>query len=106
MANWAARRADQIRARADRQTQALCDQIYARYVVPFCDRTGLHFSSGMGSWSFHHRDGRSMDEGSRDEGMPKMPKRLLSYLIVEDPTSRNDLGSIMGSYTPLTYKGR
>lgn len=69
----------------------------ARYVVPYCDRTGAKFSAGMGSYGFHGKNGEQMG-GSWDidvnEGRTP-PARVYNACEVRDHIKGQSLGSLM-----------
>lgn len=97
---WASARAERIRVQAEKQVHALAEEIRARYVVPFCDRTGMNFSAGMGSWSFHDQKGRSIGTTYADWGLKPLPKRLRAALEIDAPGFNQDIGSLIPSYFP------
>lgn len=94
------RQLDRLARQFEREADKLIAEARQKYVIPFCDRTGLRFTAGMGSWSFDngHGDYKNLPE--------ELPKRLGDVLSAEYPLNRcNDVGSLMESYTPKNYKG-
>lgn len=85
-------------------TAQLIDAIRSKYVIPYCERTGMRFRAGNGSWSFDNGKGKYMGEWR--DASEDLPKRMYELLVTEVAVSRNDLGSLMADYTPTTYKER
>jgi hypothetical protein len=102
------------------QVEALAMQVREQYVIPFCDKHGLRFVAGMGSWCFwdskgtylfeameHIGDDWSTDERglgylhSGEETKRYRCKRML-HLLATPPDGFNGspLGSLMDDYTP------
>lgn len=96
---------DAIAEQAGKQADALITQVRRELLIPYCDRTGLRFTAGMGSWSF---DKKGITYGSWDADFPppRVPKRLYEFLQSGYPTNPhyNDCGSMMLDYTPLSWK--
>lgn len=96
------RRLDAIRREADKAIGQLVKELRAAYVVPYCDRYGVRFRSGMGTWAFfddcafmlRDTDGRGDGEGR------KLPRRLCDVLNLETPVDCVSLGALMDDYTP------
>jgi hypothetical protein len=104
MHTWIDKAADKIEARADDACSALAERVREKYVIPFCDRHHLKFTSGMGGWDF--------DEGARDTGYygyygkwqpERLPTRLREALCTSIRNGRQSLGSFMRDYTAPTY---
>lgn len=100
---------DRIRADADKRTEAVIASARLALLVPYCERTGMRFTAGMGTWSFDYWDryGTHQFISDWDELKTKrIPRGLYNFLCELDVTSRNDLGAVMEDYTPSTYKAR
>ncbi len=96
----------QIVARIDRadaaywkEIEAIADVVRNKYVIPYCDRTGLRFT-GMGSWSF---DGKGKHIGDWDS-KGQLPQRLDNLLHTGTVNTRTDLAMMMEDYTPKGWK--
>jgi hypothetical protein len=63
------RQLDRIAAAAFRAECKAIAAARAKYVVPFCDRTGYSLCAGMGGWSFHKGD-KSISGWGRGEPTP------------------------------------
>lgn len=98
---------DAIRARTDAETDKVIDAVRADLLIPFCERTGLRFTSGMGSWSFDKRDRYGVRQyyGAGDAIPGRIPRMLIDFLGELSVVCNNDLGSLMQGYTPSTYGG-
>lgn len=96
---------EQIQADAIRKQDNLIAAVRAELLVPYCNRAGLRFTAGMGSWSFDkpNRYG-STDWFSYNEPPPRIPKTLLAFLRQHAIDCNNDLGSLMQDYTPPNYR--
>lgn len=73
-----------------REVERVATALRAKYVVPYCNKTGRRFCAGMGSWSLG-------DAGSWDAR--GLPIRVGEALDVRDIRGQ-DLGSQMGDYKP------
>lgn len=74
---------------------AAADDIRTRIVIPYCERTGMRFKAGMGSWSFDHpTKGYQFNEDA-----PKYVREPLG----DELLSRQDIGSVILDYTPKGY---
>jgi len=106
--------------------QVIADEVREKYLVPFCDKHGLRFVSGMGRWFFIDKDGTHLDEAEEDidpasnfgstsyrplgylhSGMETRRyhcKRLLGLLhLVPDGSRNSDIGDWIGDYTPAGH---
>lgn len=90
---------DRLARQYDREVDEALKRARIKYIVPFCDKHGLRFNSGMGSWSFHDSEGRY----DGDYGCVKIPKRVREVLEC-DLVYRQDAGSMMTEYTTKTYR--
>lgn len=82
----------------DKAFYALAKRVRDEHVVPFCNRTGLRFKSGMGGWTFYR--------GPDDWPERKPPKRLDAMLSEGHIDGYQALGSMMDDYTPPNYRGK
>lgn len=97
------RQLETIRLAAERQEEALIESIRTDLLVPFCDRVGAKFTSGMGTWMF--RRGKSTQHSFEHDGpFWGMSRMLYTLLHAESAYCNNDLGSMMEDYTPASYK--
>lgn len=87
---------DQRAAVYDKDVALLINAAHAKHVVPYCDKKGYTFLSGMGGFSFHDSKGRYVDED-------KLPKRLLVVLNADLLYGNNDAGALMPNYRPKNY---
>ena len=95
------RKFDQLARALEREADKAMAEARTKYVIPFCDRTGMRFIAGMGSWSFDKPGCESIGSWNSED----LPKRLRDVLTVEYPIGRCDAGSLMADYTPKNYKG-
>ena len=94
-----------ISAEAEMKADGLIALVREKLLIPYCDRTGLRFTSGMGSWSFDKK-GVTYGDWDADFPPPKIPKTLYDFLTsgyVTNP-QYNDCGSMMLDYTPANWK--
>jgi phosphorylcholine metabolism protein LicD len=96
--------------RALEAEDAYCDAMYNlandirnEVIVPFCDKHGLSFRSGMGTWIL---EGHGKVYASWDEDVHRfMPKKLYEALTIPwHLGARQDLGALIQDYTPANYK--
>lgn len=86
----------------------LAESIRQDLVIPFCERTGMRFCAGMGSWDFNGK-GKSFagwQERAELRARHRLGARLYDALTIEwgVGSGRQDVGSLIASYTPTTYK--
>lgn len=94
-----------IAERVDREQDALIAAVRNDLLVPFCNRTGMRFTAGMGSWSFDKLDRYGFRQYLHfGDPIPGIPKTLSDFLHKDALLSRNDLGSLMQDYTPPNYR--
>lgn len=98
---------DKINRERDAALERLAAVVMEQHVKPFCDRLGVKFCSGMGSWNFEgyeteptpRRSARAMS----DFDSADLPKTLADLLHL--PIDHfNDLAALMDDYTPTSYK--
>lgn len=101
------KRHEELRDRWTTQENALIDAIQHDLLIPFCNRTGLRFTAGMGTWSFDkpNRWNTGKDWYGSDHKPPGISKTLYDLLREGSACRLNDLGSLMQDYTPPNYKG-
>lgn len=96
---------DAISDEAQKKADALIAHVRETLLIPYCNRTGLRFTAGMGSWSF---DKKGVTYGDWDEDFPppKISKTLYDFLKSGYPTNSNynDCGSMMLDYAPPNWK--
>jgi hypothetical protein len=85
-----------ILAAAERAEEKVIAEARAKYVVPFCDRTGYSLSAGMGSWSFHKGDRTISSFDAEDQ----LPARVYAVMTAATINRSQDAGSLMACYTP------
>lgn len=89
----------------ERRVDQIAAEVRAKYVVPFCDKHGLRFRSGMGGYVFDSqgqktRDGFDVKYGDGAVfGGRDLPKRLKRVLETDVFHRRQCLGSFMQDYT-------
>lgn len=86
-------------------TDFLLEAARAEYLIPFCDKHGLKFCPGNGTWAFLLNG--KLYAGSQmwsNTSLDKIPKPLLAVLECEIPPTRNHAGSLMREYTSPTYQ--
>lgn len=84
-------------AQLEKLTDKVCDDVRREHLIPFCDKKGVKFVSGMGSWAFY--DSRGEVLWNR-----QIPKRLLHLLEASTYSYHNSLGSFINDYTPKGFK--
>lgn len=97
------KRIEAARAEADKVMQAVIDQVRIDLLIPYCNRTKLRFTAGMGSWSFDKANLWKTEQvywGRCDKLPGRIPSTLYDFLHEDAVTSQNDLGSLMEDYTP------
>lgn len=94
------RELDKIAAVAERAEAVAIEAARAKYVVPFCDRTGYRLSAGMGSWSFHRDTGPEWLRQLGHDDKVSIPARVYAVMTAAVINRYNDAGSLMEDYTP------
>jgi hypothetical protein len=107
---------ERIREAAETAQDVVIAKVRVELLIPFCERTGLRFTAGNGTWSFDKRDkyGVQQHYGTDDVDLYrkrgplltafKMPLTLAQFLQENHVGSLNDLGSLMEDYTPANWK--
>lgn len=85
-----------------KEINSLAEQIRQKYVIPFCNKKNLRFTSGMGSFSFHKTNGDIVDV----EWHGGLPKKLNDMLCESVMFGRQDIGSFMYDYESPGYTER
>lgn len=101
------RRIEAIRDKADKDQDAVIADVRRDLLIPYCNRTKLRFTAGMGSWSLdkpgpYGNDQTYLHYGGEFPG--RMPKALNAFLHERSTFSNNDLGSLMLDYTPPGWR--
>lgn len=96
---------DELYHRTRCEEERIVAQVRQELLIPYCNRTGLRFRGGSGSWSFDKwcRDGWRRVY-SMYETPPRIPKALLWFMRTESILYRTDLGEGMENYTPPGWK--
>jgi hypothetical protein len=83
----------------DRAVTRAARRLTRDHVRPFCDKHGLDFVAGMGSWSFHREGDHDAQINHNDSygNMPTLPKRLEALLSIEVYGGQS-LGSVAPDY--------
>ncbi len=97
---------DRLQASIRAQEDTIIAQVRAKYVIPYCDRYGLRFTAGMGSWSFDNGKTGYYEIHIGGWSNPhELPKRIWDCLNRSLPSNPGqDLGSVMEDYTPKNYR--
>lgn len=101
------KRCDAIHAEID----IIAEEIFEKYIKPFCDKYGYAFDSGMGSWSVYSR-GKDLDEAAlprwfRDllnwdvDGLIRVPIAAWTHYDYESPTYDNCRGNAKDVQLPF-----
>lgn len=83
------------------EVDRLAEVVRQAYIIPFCNKHGVKFVSGMGGWSFHGRKANGKAWANYDNA--GLPKRMASALARDLLNRANDLGSMTRDYTPPNY---
>lgn len=83
------------------EVDRLTEIVRQAHIIPFCNKHGVKFVSGMGGWSFHGRKANGKAWANYDNA--DLPKRMASALLQELLNRANDLGSMTRDYTPPNY---
>jgi len=95
---------DAAEAAYSKALDSIADQFRKEYIIPFCDRYGLKFQAGNGSWSFR-REGKSIGAwGYTDEGMPKLWPMFKKVNEIRLINSNDCILYRCAAYTPHNYK--
>lgn len=96
---------DKIEHRAAAEVDKVIEQARLDLIIPYCNRYGMRFTAGMGSWSFDKK-GQYLGDWLDRADFPRMSNALWEFLRAPYPFNRmNDLGSMTPDYTPLNWKG-
>jgi len=93
---------DVIASDCEQRVTVLLDSIRRELVIPFCERKGMKFSAGMGSWDFHTKDHRKVMSPIERNGLPFIIFNTLRLEYPLNPTVQ-DIGSMMQGYTPRAW---
>ena len=89
---------ERIQAEADRATDALAERVRVEIIAPICERHGLEFISGMGSYSFADRGAGYFSTGRHFPNSQECPGYLRCALTILELSTfdRFDLGHAVG----------
>jgi hypothetical protein len=97
-------------ARADRAEtayyaalDAIGADVWRELLIPFCERRGWRFRSGMGSWNFDAPRGNPPASWWDQADIRRVLGARLSDALRIDYGTNNDLGSTIEEYTPTTW---
>ena len=98
---------DEAATRYWEEVDRLAAIVTREHVAPFCNRHGVRFVPGMGSWGFH---GAAAEATARRPARAwgvwdysELPARLADVLMADTITGQS-LGSLGRDYTPPNYK--